>query len=163
MSSSRPLPPPMGPNGPTISPRTPQYSSKVQLWNTKSSNPIKIGVSATVQKGLDPLVDRIQKVPIFSQFELLTHFVHFRSLKVRPALSFCHLMSNAKFMYRYINLAFDDIKWQKGNAGIPLNGPDALNRYFGGITVNWRFTTLYVHSNHHWFYYRLSLVLWVWE
>ena len=28
-------------------------------------------------------------------------------------------------MYRYINLEFD-IRRQKDNAGIPLNGPDAL-------------------------------------
>jgi len=54
-------------------------------------------------------VYRIQKVPIFSPFlnfwsifDFLIHFRLFRSLKVRPALSFCHLMY---------------IKWQKDSAG----------------------------------------------
>ena len=54
------------------------------------------------------------------QFTVIPPKYRFRAsgpFKGMPALPFCHLMSsNAKFIYRYINLAFD-IKWQKDSAG----------------------------------------------
>ena len=54
------------------------------------------------------------------QFTVIPPKYRFRAsgpFKGMPALPFCRLMSsNAKFIYRYINLAFD-IKWQKDSAG----------------------------------------------